>query len=111
LFFERVVVNFKGMREKRERKKKNSIATQLDLSREHALHSWKKNDWSLPNPSQMKDFSNRMALHTPPKRHEDCHEHTSFFLIIFNYLKLLNNYKNEKTKMSLQLALVFLIQG
>jgi len=36
---------------------------------------------------------------------------TQAFLIIFNYLKLLNNYKNEKTKMSLQLALVYLIQG
>jgi hypothetical protein len=61
LFFGMACVNFKGMREERERKQKNSFVAQPDLCREHALHFQKEDDSPLSTLLRMEDFGNLMA--------------------------------------------------
>jgi hypothetical protein len=67
LFFGSAGVNFKSMRQKRERREKNFIATQPNFLCEHAPYHQKEHDSSLSTPPWMKDFGNRTSPHTSPE--------------------------------------------
>jgi hypothetical protein len=91
LYLGMAVVNFKGVREKRERKQNNSFVAQPELHHEHAPHFQKEDDSPLSTPDG--GFWQPYGLTPPPKRRGGCHVLTrqQFFLIIFNYSKLPNS--------------------
>ena len=61
---------FLGMREKREKKKKTSIAAQLNLLLEDRPHRQKEIDAPLSTLRQEQDFGHHMVPHAPLEWHE-----------------------------------------
>jgi hypothetical protein len=99
----------RAWKRKERGKKKNFIAAQPDLLREHASHHRKVDDSQLPTPPWMEDLGNKIDSHEPPEWYgcQQC------FLNNIKLLKItkqpLTKSKNKKTKTPLYSTLIFFL--